>query len=932
MPLPRRILALGILVTLAALAGATACPAQGLFGKNKITYDRRDWFSIKTDHCEVFYYADEEGLAREVAAIAESTAAEYDSTFRMKPRKRIPILSYASHQAFQQSHAASGFIGEGTGGLTELIRGRVLIPHTGSTPRLIWVTRHELVHAYMIEKLSQIQHDTHKYHTPFPPLWFTEGLAEFLATTWDATAEGLMQDAVVTGVALPITKSEPIWGTVLMYKEGQSFLEWVAANHGGKRKVLEVFDHWTEKPTFDEIWKVTYGRPIEEMDDEWFEEMKRRYYPAVATRRPVREIARALTTGEDSYNLAPCVLPQAPGDSAVRIAYLTAEDGAVDLRLRTEVNGRRVSDERLLRGGFTGKFESFHFFKSRLGASHDGHIAIVAQRGGNDVLHLYDLGKGGLDATWSFPGIVGLASPSYLPGDSALVIVGQAESGRTDLYRVRVADGAMTALTHDDSDEEDPTAHPTRPEVVFASDREGGPKGRTHLFSLDLATGEMRQLTSGEANEKSPAWSPDGTTVAYLSDRVGIDDLWLWKEGRSQRASRFLGPSYDPTWRPDGKALLFAGQARWEFHLYEVPLTPVDSLWLAEPTDAARAGAPTVTRATEPGEVYRRRYGLDIAQSVVALDPALGAAGGGGLIALSDMLGDTGYSFYLSNDASTLSSFLDGFEVGVTYFNRAQRLNYGVGAFRLTREYDPDFDLVRRERRVGGSLLAAYPIDKFTRLEGSAVLRYAKDHLLRSGDFRDLWLLSNFAAFVRDDARFTYYGPAGGQRVNLTVGYTRDLSTGQGDSYTVTMDARKYFTLLPQVTWATRLVTQNSFGDDQERFYLGGPYSVRGWDRRSISGTKTAFVQTEVRFPLLRHFRLGIPAPIEFPQVSVALLADAAVAGGRGLTLERIGNVGAGVYVGGGYFPVLRFDFVKRTNLIKIEPKTYTRFSLGYNF
>ena len=39
------------------------------------------------------------------------------------------------------------------------------------------------------------------------------------------------------------------------------------------------------------------------------------------------------------------------------------------------------------------------------------------------------------------------------------------------------------------------------------------------------------------------------------------------------------------------------------------------------------------------------------------------------------------------------------------------------------------------------------------------MLRYAQDHLLSSGDFRDLWLLSNYFAFVHDDARFTFHGP-----------------------------------------------------------------------------------------------------------------------------------------------------------------------------
>ena len=181
------------------------------------------------------------------------------------------------------------------------------------------------------------------------------------------------------------------------------------------------------------------------------------------------------------------------------------------------------------------------------------------------------------------------------------------------------------------------------------------------------------------------------------------------------------------------------------------------------------------------------------------------------------------------------------------------------------------------------------------------------------------------AVVVRDDLEMW-------QRLNVTAGYTRDLTSGMGDSYTLTMDLRKYVTLVPEVTWANRILTQNSFGDDQERFYLGGPYNLRGWDRRSIYGTKTLLAQTEVRFPLLRRFQLGIPAPIEFPQVSVALFADAAMATNPGAPMRKIGDVGVGFFVGGGYFPVLRFDFVKLTNLVKIADHTRTQFSIGYNF
>jgi len=411
---------------LAAVLALAAVPAgaQSLFGWNKVTYERREWHTITTLHCQVFFYRDEENLAKQIAAIAESTCVQYDSLFSMKPRHKIPILSYASHQAFQQSNATPGFIDEGTGGLTELIRGRVLIPHTGSTARLVWVTRHELVHAYMLEKLGQVQHNHHHYRIPYPPLWFTEGLAEFVATHWDSDAEGMLQDAVVSGVAVKVSDSWSIEGTVLMYKEGQSFLEDVARTNGGRKGVLQLFEHWTEADTFEGIWKKTFGQSLADMDKEWFERERAHYYPAVADRRAVREVARPFGTGRDSYDLAPCVLPQAPGDTTIRIAYLHAEEAGVDLRLRTEAHGKVLKDERLIRSGTSAKFESFHFFRSRLGASHDDRLAMVSQRGGHDVLHLYDVRARRVTSTWDFPGIVGLSSPVWLSGDSTIVLVG----------------------------------------------------------------------------------------------------------------------------------------------------------------------------------------------------------------------------------------------------------------------------------------------------------------------------------------------------------------------------------------------------------------------------------------------------------------------------------------------------------------------------
>src|SRR5258706_6901954 len=247
---------------LAILMLVTAPPRTAhaqFFGKNKVQYEPLDWSVLETPHLRVHYYAEEESLARRLTPFAESTCVEYDRRFRITSRRQIPVMLYSTHHLFQQTNATPGLISEATGGLTELIKGRVLIPHNGSWARLLWVTRHELTHAYMLEKLSRVMREHHRTQSYFPPLWFTEGLAEYCGTTWDADAEGLMRDAILTHEALPLTRSDAITGTVLMYKDGQSFLLYLA-EHYGDRRIFDLMDNWYRGDDFESVFRITIGR------------------------------------------------------------------------------------------------------------------------------------------------------------------------------------------------------------------------------------------------------------------------------------------------------------------------------------------------------------------------------------------------------------------------------------------------------------------------------------------------------------------------------------------------------------------------------------------------------------------------------------------------------------------------------------------------
>src|SRR5262249_9372765 len=150
------------------------------------------------------------------------------------------------------------------------------------------------------------------------------------------------------------------------------------------------------------------------------------------------------------------------------------------------------------------------------------------------------------------------------------------------------------------------------------------------------------------------------------------------------------------------------------------------------------------------------------------------------------------------------------------------------------------------------------------------------NHLLQSGEFQTVDLVSNFVSLVHDDSRWWYDGPIGGTRANLTAGFTRDMTSGRADYGTLLAEVRHYRQPVGRVVLATRAQLLQSFGSDAQRGFLDGPSRLRINQRRVISGLEIANAQVEARFPLLRRLVLAVPAPWMLPTLHGALFADGA--------------------------------------------------------
>ena len=134
----------------AVLAVAPHAEAQFYFGQNQVQYDSFDWKVIETDHFLVHYYQGEETAARDAARMAERAYGRLSRILGHEFREKKPVVLFASRSDFGQNNV-TGDLGEFTGGVTEALRHRILMPFTGDYGSFEQVLTHEMVHEFQYD-------------------------------------------------------------------------------------------------------------------------------------------------------------------------------------------------------------------------------------------------------------------------------------------------------------------------------------------------------------------------------------------------------------------------------------------------------------------------------------------------------------------------------------------------------------------------------------------------------------------------------------------------------------------------------------------------------------------------------------------------------------------------------------------------------------
>jgi Tol biopolymer transport system component len=506
-----------VFVSLAAtLATASAADAQ-YFGRNKVRYDRFDFRVIQTDHFDIFYYAEEEEAARHASRMAERWYARYSKVLKHTFLHRQPLVLYASHPHFAQTNITPAVVGEGTGGLTERNKTRIVMPFAAGLDATDHVLGHEIAHAFQIDIVRRAGRDAFTL-----PGWFIEGMAEYLSVgSEDSHTAMWVRDASVHKRMPTIEElNQPRFSA---YRYGQAFWTYFAGRYGDD--VLTMVLRSKERDVFKRLEEAS-GTTRDDLTSEWHESVG-----LDSNSRDDRVISptRLATFARDGARLH--VAPALSPDGRYLMFMSERDRLSLDLFLANGETGAVI--RKMVSTATDPHFDSLQYIHSSGAWDASGsRFAMAALSGGRPVLVIVDVAQPKERREIPLDELGEIYNPSWSP-DGERIVFSALKGGLSDLFLYSVETGRLEQLTSDAYADLHPAWSPDGRTIALATDRftsqlDDLDFGALRIGLLDVATGVIRPLLMDQPNAKqvSPQWTPDGSAVYFISDRDGTSNVY----------------------------------------------------------------------------------------------------------------------------------------------------------------------------------------------------------------------------------------------------------------------------------------------------------------------------------------------------------------------------------------------------------------------
>ncbi|HKR63619.1 MAG TPA: hypothetical protein VJZ00_07800 [Thermoanaerobaculia bacterium] len=975
---------LGVVLFLLVLA----VPAYP-FGQNKIVYDTFKWNVYHSTHFDIYFYEEERPSLQRVVDSAESAYLDLSQKFNFQISKKIPLIFYATHSAFEQTNVMLNFIPEGVGAFAEPTRNRMVLPIDRPDDELLQLIQHELTHIFEYEILFQGKFG--KNITANPPTWLMEGLASFMAQDEDSRDRMVLRDAVVND-RIPRISLNP--QGYFAYRFGHAVFQFMKDKWGwdGLRDFIYEYRN-TLGNSVDRALKRAFDVAPDEFDSQFRAWLRKQYLPALVAKGEPQEYGEPFKINPDNPSDEIGPVPSPSGDL---LAAFTTYKHDVDVVLFN------IPERRLLKNlttGYTSRYEypvvqSFttgpDMGRDLAFAPNGDQVALfVKKERGRNLMILNPL-TGEIQRSIAMPVEQQLA-PAYSP-DGRKIAFAAIQGNQSDIFLYDLDSGSLTNITSDAFYDGAPVFSPDGKWLVYSSVGEHYAK----LYRLNLDNPKERyQLTSGDWNDIDAWFSPDGKRIFYSSDKQTGRNVANASEilENAENAARTTGdtPKADPanfasfniyslnletgdilqftdvvggcftpvvfTGVNNRERMVFSSYYKGQWRLYSTttdkPLHAAEKTSLPSGPIAAEQRSifrPTSEFFIDEDKIEKTR-GFKLFIDDVSVNAGVSSDQlfvSRSTIFMSDMLGNRRFIASLDS-VSTFSNF------DFLYLDMQHRLNWGARlfddrSFYLTQNLETGRINQRQVyRQTGAIALASYPFSRYHRLDGGA--GFISRNFFQPTFFQDPATGDEFVSFTErtdnypiisstftgDSSVWKSFGPVSGRRYQLSASYAPDTKAHGTLSSDFDIDWREYKQLSARTLVAARLYGTWSDGNAPNFSYFGGLNTLRGYDFRTLLGQHAGFANFEFRFPLVDVLATPI---IALQQIRGVIFFDIGAAhfDGRPFRFMQDHKLkDAKASIGWGFSfnfwgLQLNWDFAKRYDFDKFDEGYRTSFWIGDTF
>lgn len=492
-----------------------------IFGRNKPVYQNFDFTVAETPHFRMHHYIKNPEIVTGLAATAEQWYEYHKDIFDQDILFKNPIILYNDHADFQQTNTISGPIGVGTGGVTEALKNRVILPLAMSNQATHHVMAHELVHAFQYNSV-QSGDSTSLSSLANLPLWMIEGMAEYfsLSRTNPFTAMW-MRDAILNDNLPTISKMDQ--ARYFPYRYGHALIAFIGGTFGDD-KLHDLFVstaiYGLELGFLDAL-----GQDTKTVTEAWHSSMRTLYNLKGVKEKPQ---GKKLISSENggSVNLSPSISP-----NGKYIIFLSEKSiFTTDLYLADAQKGEII--RKVTTSSNNGDLDYINIMESAGSWSPDSeNFIFVGVSKGDNVLVIKDVNSGKTLETIRPKGIPAFANPVYSQDGKDIYFTGLVH-GQVDIYKYNLKKKNVTQITNDRYSENMLCFSPDGNTLAFSYDKKSVEEGRMFgRYSFDIA---LMDITSKEvkildlfhgADNLNPVYDDEGN-LYFVSDRDGYRNLY----------------------------------------------------------------------------------------------------------------------------------------------------------------------------------------------------------------------------------------------------------------------------------------------------------------------------------------------------------------------------------------------------------------------